>query len=800
MANQFQMTDLPLEEHAPFNADVYQGIDFSGNFDQEFERDFARHFQAPDANEPGQSMPATFLPEGYTHEQDKLTVNPEQTYTAPIPQSNYPDIWTLPETQPLNLQPESAYPYQHNPGYIYGYPPDHPFASPHVPFVNPLGSVPVPSVPALPVDPAKRVPSAHARIDRQTSEMQRYLQMQAAAKKSPVREPQVSPSRSLIPPASPARKRAASDIEENRFLSSPESVATDTPRPKRPAKNHYGEMLNNDKIPRKTHRKRCMDPNIEPEEYYGPPPPKPRSWGPQDSRGRYLFTYTEKGELSPGKFFTKQEMRMYLLGPSPGENWQGPTRMPGVRAIKGKYRQGLTLWVGWPAAMANDRYPRGGESTKCRFKDCLYKRTISMGQPWVIFDERQNKDGEAFDPFQNAGYCHLYCLESNFDIVTLWNRVDIRPDLRAFKREQYDYFNLTNKLPGIERLYKKWWKDSMDELREIQRLNPSGRRKRTRETSLDACLVEYKLLREPKGQLRNRQKRGGVDMSKHRGDPELKRKLQALKKYDLLDEHGNPIEGADEQYEALHARKRPRVERSEESPVAVSEPRRRMSAAVRHRRPAPSYLAPPPPPPTHTPTPTQYSYPYQPSGMVSPLQAQYVEQPMPYAGPMTPAEPMPPMQYVPPAQPVLPVYPTQVAGRKRSRDETLVEEPAVSRRHTNMVNYTTTPMPVVVDQEGPAPKRQRVEEMTSEAQLPVDPTLDATFGGTANTALDAALEADVDEAIDAFFNFSPNKANGKSLDDTNNPKTDKEQSMPPQDEDSQGELDSLFGGESDNEE
>ncbi|KAI0544121.1 hypothetical protein F4679DRAFT_589797 [Xylaria curta] len=331
---------------------------------------------------------------------------------------------------------------------------------------------------------------------------------------------------------------------------------TTSPPPKRPAKNHNGELLLNDRIPRKTHGNRGPS-IVEPEKYYGPSPPKPRDWGPRNGRGKHLFTYTEKGELAAGLYLTAKEMRQYLLGPSPQDpaDFEGPFRLPGVKLRTKKMRQGLTLWVGWPAPMSNARYPRGGESTKCRFKNCEYKgRTISMGDPWVIFDERQNMDGEAIDPFHNAGYVHLFCLESNFDIIDLWQCLDIRPDYRSFKRESHPYFCLSYRLTGIDVIVKEWWHTAFRNW-EIARAK-GVKRLRTHESSLAQSLISYKLEKEPLAQARNRLKRGGADIAKHRGDPEVKRRLVDFRKNGLLDENGWPVEGADEVLEDIRNSKR----------------------------------------------------------------------------------------------------------------------------------------------------------------------------------------------------------------------------------------------------
>ncbi|KAI1312008.1 hypothetical protein F5Y03DRAFT_409179 [Xylaria venustula] len=370
--------------------------------------------------------------------------------------------------------------------------------------------------------------------------------------------PHPMPSRPVAPvgSASPVSRNPSSvppPIDRRRGHSqkppSADTVTTSEPL-KRPAHNHLGQPLLNDKIPRRTHGQRKL-PAVDPERYYGPSPEAPKAWGPLNSNGEHLFTYTLKGELRAGFFLTHKEMRQYLCGPAQdrSDDFEAPARLPGVKRYKNKIRQGLTLWIGWPAPMANSRYPRGGESTKCRFKDCRYGRTISLGDPWVILDERQNAKGEIIDPFHNAGYVHLYCLEYHFDIIELWHLLDVRVDTRKFKRESHPYFSLEHKLPGIHKPFMEWYMATYEKWYELK--VQGKKRVRDHETSLSETLVRFKLDNEPKSQATNRRKRGGADMSKHLGNPELKRKFQAYKKHGLLDERGFPIASAAAQLEEI---------------------------------------------------------------------------------------------------------------------------------------------------------------------------------------------------------------------------------------------------------
>ncbi|KAI0527989.1 hypothetical protein F5B22DRAFT_640964 [Xylaria bambusicola] len=368
------------------------------------------------------------------------------------------------------------------------------------------------------------------------------------------------------PKHTPERRSGAADSSNpsslplkvnSRHSKQPPSADTLTTRPplKRPAKDHNGVFLLNGKIPRKTHGKRkSCEPVPEPERYYGPSPPKPHAWGPRDSKGRHLFTYTAKGELSPGLFLSIREMRSYLLGPNPREDFDPPARLPGVKLARRKIRQGLTLWIGWPTPMSNFRYPRGGESTKCRFESCRFNHTIALGEPWVIFDERQNVDGEMINPFHNAGYVHLFCLEYHFDIIDLWHLVDIRPDYRSFKRECHPYFSLEHKLSGIDFELKTWWIATYEQWWQLK--CDGKKRVRDHPTSLTNCLINFKLDREPTSLMRNREKRVGIDMAKHRGDPELKRKYRLYKQYGLLDEMGFPTADAAAQLQLIESQQR----------------------------------------------------------------------------------------------------------------------------------------------------------------------------------------------------------------------------------------------------
>ncbi|KAI1263938.1 hypothetical protein F5Y18DRAFT_428436 [Xylariaceae sp. FL1019] len=310
--------------------------------------------------------------------------------------------------------------------------------------------------------------------------------------------------------------------------------------PKRLKVGADGEPLQNGKIPRHTRRK-GDSPDAAAErakaisrKHYGQlPPPYPQSWGPKgpDPKDVPLFTYNQHGELATALVLTKQQMRWYLLGPTQKERDGGefhqflmPQILPGVRRFRNKIRQGLTLWIGQPPAQANYRLPREGSSTRCRLADCPYEgRTIRSGQFIVVFDERQNVDGDLYDPYYNAGYAHLWCVERCLDLVQLWRCVDIQLDYRTFKREDYSPFKINTSGMGSDAAAKEWWRRNCHEKR------PQGQ-KRTYEQSLQYALSKYKVEHVTTGQRKTMNNRDGADISKHFNDPEIIKRLKAAQK------------------------------------------------------------------------------------------------------------------------------------------------------------------------------------------------------------------------------------------------------------------------------
>ncbi|KAI0840405.1 hypothetical protein F5Y06DRAFT_308714 [Hypoxylon sp. FL0890] len=318
---------------------------------------------------------------------------------------------------------------------------------------------------------------------------------------------------------------------------------------KRPAKGPNGEPLKNDRIPRVT-RKNQDKPN--PREWYGPLLPQPDNWGPNDKNGRPLFKYTEYGELERGRTYSTKEIRWYMYGPKKHEEqFEFPKRPKGIPEIKGKVRQGLTIWIGWVAPQSNERYPYGAQSQRCRFADCPDpNHTIRSGFPRVIFDERNNVDGDAVDVFHNAGYAHLFCFEKHFDLIQAMIYLDVRLDHRNFKREE-NLGKLSRHYPEIQTEVENWWRAEFPLYERYHR-----ERDRSYEHSLSYRLICHALDHASEGRIKMREQRGGADMSKHKGDLNLQRFLKDCIHHGLVDENGDPIPNAKEELEEIWSGKR----------------------------------------------------------------------------------------------------------------------------------------------------------------------------------------------------------------------------------------------------
>ncbi|RYP70080.1 hypothetical protein DL771_005697 [Monosporascus sp. 5C6A] len=290
-------------------------------------------------------------------------------------------------------------------------------------------------------------------------------------------------------------------------------------------------LKKNDLLKRVTRKKhgRAEDP----QKYYGPPIGRPKAWGPVNKKtNRPIFEYTQEGTLLPTRRYTVSEMKQFLYArplKNAKEEWVDREYDHTVRHIPDRIRQGLTGWISWPPAQCTYRFPHPPD---CLFENCPMPR-IRVGVPIVVLDEHKNDEGLEIDPFHNAGYVHLYCLERNFDLVKLLQDLDLRLDERRFKHEEANFFSLTKDVGAeVIQAYRRWWAREYPRYVAARAEGKSRARKPYEDVSLGAALLKCKFYRETNARERNRVIRGGNDWTRHWGDLHLLEKLTEQKRND----------------------------------------------------------------------------------------------------------------------------------------------------------------------------------------------------------------------------------------------------------------------------
>lgn len=160
--------------------------------------------------------------------------------------------------------------------------------------------------------------------------------------------------------------------------------------------------------------------SFDPSNYYTPLEQPPQSWGTPNLDGVPPFQYTKDGELNPHVKYTVNQIKEFIF------NHPGHT-ISGQRHTK---KSGLTLWIQSVPSDSAARYSHQN-SDKCRFEDCPVRNgTIHKGHYRVAFDE-QSSNPRVTDPFNNAGYVHLFCLEKNLDFPFICANFNVQPDDRV---------------------------------------------------------------------------------------------------------------------------------------------------------------------------------------------------------------------------------------------------------------------------------------------------------------------------------------------------------------------------------
>ncbi|KAM3068700.1 hypothetical protein ACMFMG_010878 [Clarireedia jacksonii] len=237
---------------------------------------------------------------------------------------------------------------------------------------------------------------------------------------------------------------------------------------------------------------------------------RPQSWGTKNQFGGYPFRYTAEGELVSDIKFTQDLLMEYLVD------------HPGHMA-SGKYdtkNSGLIIWVQSVPADSAARYATE-HSDKCRFVDCpVPNGTIHKGHYRVAFDEQSwSNENLNLDPYNNAGYMHLYCFEKMIDFPQLCKDFNIQPDTRVFPHEKKNRMAVTRDNPEMRTIV-------LDYVNNQPGWNLLNNPYRYEET-LSCKLTKEHIRAEPAARRAIRNKRGGNTIDKHLNNLELTKEGRA---------------------------------------------------------------------------------------------------------------------------------------------------------------------------------------------------------------------------------------------------------------------------------
>lgn len=254
----------------------------------------------------------------------------------------------------------------------------------------------------------------------------------------------------------------------------------------------------------------------DPSRLYARFPTQP-NWGPTKGRAKApIFQYYKGGpELYPNRRYSKEELWTFFSG-----------------AGRPASRKGMTLWIQSTPSQVNYRYQASSASSKCRYRDCpIPQGTILKGFFRVALDEFADLTTEgAADPFLNAGFLHLYCFEELFDLGLLLHTAHafygfkVAADARNHRFEDRNPMSITHHHKDLGAIFTQWkqshqqracgiWPTARDPDNGGRQAPPAAHPKST----LWYALTRAQLSLEPRNR-RMRDKRGGANLERHRGD------------------------------------------------------------------------------------------------------------------------------------------------------------------------------------------------------------------------------------------------------------------------------------------
>ena len=139
------------------------------------------------------------------------------------------------------------------------------------------------------------------------------------------------------------------------------------------------------------------------------------SHAPSPSQDWDCFKYSKDGELKPSRLYSVEGINHYL--------WDHPRSSE------------LVLRIHRNPPRSRNRFPTT-HSHRCRFEDCpATNNTINQGQIAVSFCENDAAHPN-HDPFIEAGWVHLYCLERFTDFPRVCAELNITADTRKLRKEE----------------------------------------------------------------------------------------------------------------------------------------------------------------------------------------------------------------------------------------------------------------------------------------------------------------------------------------------------------------------------
>ncbi|KAJ3942086.1 uncharacterized protein N0V96_007576 [Colletotrichum fioriniae] len=246
--------------------------------------------------------------------------------------------------------------------------------------------------------------------------------------------------------------------------------------------------------------------DVDASDWYESLPEAPAPWGGHDHT-KPMFQYNKEGELLPNLRFTREQILYY---------------------IRERKQQGLplTLWIqnvphGCKTRVGDDRL------RACRWSGCpAYKGTILKGFWRVCFDERPETSGKQHDPYHNAGYMHLWCMDRCFDLLEIAQAFNLKPDTRYFEKEERNPMAMTRDHDELVMEFEEWRTSQQAAYEEWQRSAetnkmmglPVQNRQVGREAKLWYVLTTKHLALETPVRSNMRKKRNGISIDKHKGD------------------------------------------------------------------------------------------------------------------------------------------------------------------------------------------------------------------------------------------------------------------------------------------